>query len=112
MARPSWSSRCPPEMLRSAAVFVCVIVLITLISGSTMAGWHTLPFAIIPAIVLLGLLFERFVYKPIRSDTPGQGWERTAEQFTDPRSGRTVVVWYNPSTGERRYVSPPPDPAR
>jgi hypothetical protein len=70
-----------------------------------MAGWHILPFAAIPAFLLLGLLFERYVYKPIRTDRPGLGWDRTQERFADPRSGQNVVVYYNPRTGERRYVA-------
>jgi hypothetical protein len=107
MAQPSWSNRCRPDMLRSAAVLISAILVITLISGSTLNGWPTLPFAVIPGIVLLGLLVERFAYKPIRTDIPGPGWERTAEQFTDPKSGRAVVVWYNPTSGERRYVASP-----
>lgn len=92
-------------MLRAAALFICLIAVIVLVAGATNAGWHTLPFALIPAILLLGLLFERFVYKPVRSDRPGAGWDRTAEQFIDRRSGRNVVVYYNPRTGERRYVA-------
>lgn len=102
-------------MLRAAAFFVCLIATIALVAGSTMAGGHTLPFAVAPAILLLGLLFERYVYKPIRPEPPGPGWDRTPEKFTDPRSGRTVVVYYNHRTGERRYVADPgarpgPDP--
>jgi peptidoglycan/LPS O-acetylase OafA/YrhL len=94
-------------MLRSAALFVCLIAVIVLVTGATNAGWPTLPFALFPAILLLCLLFERFIYKPIRSDRPGPGWERTPERFADPRSGRNVVVYYNPRSGERRYVVEP-----
>jgi hypothetical protein len=94
-------------MLRVVAFFICVIALIALIAGATNAGWHTLPIAIAPALLLFGLLFERFIYKPIRSDKPGPGWDRTPERFVDPRSGQNVVVYYNKRTGERRYVAEP-----
>jgi hypothetical protein len=94
-------------MLRSATLFICVIAVIVLVAGATNAGWPTLPFALIPAILLLGLLVERFIYKPICSERPGPGWERTLERFADPRSGRNIVVYYNPRTGERRYVAEP-----
>ena len=94
-------------MLRAAGFFICVIALIALVAGATNAGWHTLPMAIAPALVLFGLLFERFIYKPIRTDRPGSDWDRTSERFTDPRSGRNVRVYYNPRTGERRYVAEP-----
>ena len=59
----------------------------------------------LPLILLLCLLFERYIYKPIRPEPPGPGWRKTPERFVDPRSGQTVVVYYNPRTGERRYVA-------
>jgi hypothetical protein len=92
-------------MLRAAVLFVCLIAVIGLIAGSTNAGWHTLPFALVFGLLLLGLLFERFIYKPIQSDRPGAGWDRTAERFVDRQSGQDVVVYYNPRTGKRRYVA-------
>jgi hypothetical protein len=94
-------------MLRAAALFVCLIALLVLVAGATNAGWHTLPIALVPGILLLALVFERFIYKPIRHDKPGPGWDQTTERFADPRSGQNVVVYYNPRTGERRYVAEP-----
>ena len=91
-------------MLRSAALLLMAALLAAALTGAAM-GLHTLPFAIAPAILLLGLLFERYVYKPIRLEPPGPGWDRTAEKFTDPHSGQAVVVYYNVRTGERRYVA-------
>jgi hypothetical protein len=68
--------------------------------------------AIVPAaagaVLLLALLVERFVYKPIRTEHPGPGWNKTAERFIDPGSGLNVVVYFNPRTGERRYVAGAP----
>jgi hypothetical protein len=93
-------------MLRSAALLITAVLLALSLMGA-MAGWHTLPFAVAPFILLLGLLCERYIYKPIRADPPGPGWDRTAEKFADPRSGQTVVVYYNARTGERRYVAEP-----
>jgi hypothetical protein len=97
-------------MLRAGLLFLSLIAVVALVAGSTMNGWHTLPAAIAPGLLLLALLFERFVYKPIRSEAPGAGWNRTDEQFIDPPSGRHVVVYYNPRTGERRYVAEPAAP--
>jgi hypothetical protein len=94
-------------MLRLAAIVVTAAVLVVMLAGAAAADWHTLPFTIAPAILLLGLMFERYVYKPIRLDPPGPGWNRTTEKFADPRSGQTVVVYYNPRTGERRYIADP-----
>jgi hypothetical protein len=91
-------------MLRSAALVLTAVLSAAFLAGVA-AGWHTLPFAVPPLILLLGLLFERYVYKPVRPEPPGPGWDRTSEKFVDPRSGQAVVVYYNPQTGERRYVA-------
>ncbi len=53
---------------------------------------------------VLGVLFERRRYKPILDAPPGPGWVATRERFVDEQSGATVVVWYNPRTGQRTYV--------
>jgi len=91
-------------MLRSGCLVVCSVVLAALLIGA-LAGWPTLPAAILPALLLLGLLVEQYVYQPIRPDPPGVGWEQTGERFIDPHSGQGVVVYYNPRSGERRYVA-------
>jgi hypothetical protein len=92
-------------MLHFVATIVTAAVLAVMLAGAAVTGWPTLPFAIAPALLLLGLLFERYVYKPTRLEPPGPGWDRTAEKFADPRTGQTVIVYYNPRTGERRYVA-------
>ena len=33
------------------------------------------------------------------------GWRPTAERFLDEDTDHALVVWFNPSTGERRYVA-------
>ena len=67
--------------------------------------------AIPGTILLLALIGERYVYKPIREDVPGPEWQRTTERFTDPGSGRDVVVYFHPRTGERRYIASSGDDA-
>lgn len=91
-------------MLRRGILIACLVVLTTAVAGAV-AGWHTLPLAILPSLLILGLLIERHVYKPIGAEPPGAGWERTQEQFIDPRSGQSVAVYFNARTGERRYVA-------
>jgi hypothetical protein len=91
-------------MLRNVALAVTALLVAAAVLGA-MAGWHTLPLAVLPGVLLLGLLFERYVYKPIRLEPPGPGWDRTQERFADPRTGQIVAVYYNPRTGERRYVA-------
>jgi hypothetical protein len=31
-------------------------------------------------------------------------WRATDERFVDPESGKLVTVWFDPQSGERRYV--------
>jgi 4-amino-4-deoxy-L-arabinose transferase-like glycosyltransferase len=56
-------------------------------------------------ILFLVLVFERFRYKAIDPSAPGPGFEASGERFIDPESGQPVDVWYNPDSGERRYVA-------
>ena len=51
------------------------------------------------------ILIERWRYKPLAQRPPGPDWQRTDERFVDPASGEPVTVFYQPATGERRYVS-------
>jgi hypothetical protein len=51
------------------------------------------------------VLFERWRYRPLTADQPGRDWHATPERFVDPESGRLVTVFFNPATGERRYVA-------
>ena len=57
------------------------------------------------AIVIFGIVYERYAYKTILDRLPaGTGWSRTTERFVDPKSGRLVTVYVKPITGERAYV--------
>jgi hypothetical protein len=55
-------------------------------------------------VIVLGTVFERWRYRP-NGARPGAGWEPTGERFQDPQTGKTVRVFYDPRSGERRYVS-------
>jgi len=59
------------------------------------------------AVILAGMLFERWRYRVPGTQAPA-GWQRTAERFVDPESGRTLTVYYDPASGERRYVGEEP----
>ena len=90
-------------MLRVALFVISGVLLVAGLAASC-AGWPAIPPSAVGGILLLALLFERYVYKPIRTEPPGPGWEQTAERFIDPKSGQNVTVYFNPRTGERRYV--------
>ena len=92
-------------MLRfSVLVFAGALVLVgvlLLMRGVAGPGCYALG---VGALIFLGTAFERWRYRP--SDTrPGAHWEPTGERFEDPQSGQTLQVFYDPRSGERRYVS-------
>ena len=62
-----------------------------------LAGWAL--------ILIVGLLIERWRYKPLTERRPGPDWTATDERFVDPETGKLVTVYYHPSSGERRYVA-------
>jgi|SRR5579863_6948408 len=55
-------------------------------------------------LVLSGLFQGR--YRPLSTtrSLEGAGWEQTGETFRDEESGVWVRVWFNPTSGERRYL--------
>ena len=55
-------------------------------------------------LLVLGTLWERFYYRGGTVRGEGGRWQATAERFRDEESGGLVTVWFNPVTGERRYV--------
>ncbi len=90
-------------MLRAAVILVAALIaaagIVLLSHGVHAAGWEALGVGL---IVLLGTLFERWRYT--RESREG-AWQSTGERFLDPTSGAPVEVLYDPSTGERRYVT-------
>jgi hypothetical protein len=62
-----------------------------------LAGWAL--------VLIVGLLIERWRYKPLAERSPGPDWTITDERFVDPETGKLVTVYYHPPTGERRYVA-------
>jgi len=89
-------------MLRTALLIVAGVLLAIGVMGLGKGfGW---PFLIWGAVLALGLLYERFRYKPLTRDMPGPDWERTTERFVDDETGRTVTVYMHKTTGERQYV--------
>ena len=58
------------------------------------------------ALLFVGLVFERWRYKPLSDARLGPEWIATEEGFVDPETGKLVTVYYHPATGERRYITP------
>ena len=94
--------------LLRAALFLVGGILLAAAGGSAIAGCNlgiVLQLAIPGLVLMFGLLVERWRYKPVTIHRPGPDWVPTNERFIDPESGETVTVFYQPSTGERRYVA-------
>jgi hypothetical protein len=77
--------------------FVCaaVLVIIEPLAWPALAG---------TGLLVLGTLWERFHYRGGTVQGEGGRWQATPERFLDEESGGLVTVWFNPVTGERRYV--------
>ncbi len=56
--------------------------------------------AVMLVTALLGRTYGSLVGRPRGGD-----WHPTDEKFVDPETGRLVTVWFDPATGNRRYVS-------
>lgn len=80
-----------------------------LILGSLFAAIDGIPapalwlFAV-GALIVIGTVFERVLYKPLKAGNPGPGWTETGERFVDPETGTMVKVLFNATSGERRYA--------
>jgi hypothetical protein len=94
-------------VLRSALLVIgaCLTAaaLLAAALGHASLAWHLA----LPGVVLLAaiLIERRHRYKPIETRPPGPDWTETPERFIDPESGKEVTVYFQPSSGERRYVS-------
>jgi hypothetical protein len=107
MAPPSSSiPRRKPDgvILRTAILIVAALAFTAALFGAFVdpGVWPT---ALVMAVIVLGTWFERRRYGALQARPVEPGWQPTSERFIDDASGRPVIVWYNPATGERRYVS-------
>lgn len=65
------------------------------------ASWPMLAMA---AVLLLGTVYERFHYRGVDPGAGLAGFQPTSERFRDEETGAMITVWFNPATGERRYI--------
>src|SRR5436189_4661907 len=83
------------SLLAAGAIALALLGCIAAAAG--LAGWAL--------ILIIGLLIERWRYKPLAERSPGPDWTVTDERFVDPETGKLVTVYYHPASGERRYVA-------
>lgn len=63
-----------------------------------------------PALLLIGVAaivtaIAEPIYGQAKGPPKGSNWRPTDERFVDPETHKTVTVWFDPATGERRYVA-------
>ena len=60
---------------------------------------------IVGVVVVLGVVAAVFGWDRYRSNAKATSAsaQPTSEVFTDPATGKSMRVWYDPSTGEREY---------
>jgi hypothetical protein len=63
-----------------------------------------------PALLILGVAaivtaLAEPIYGQANGRPKGNNWQATDERFVEPETGKTVTVWFDPATGERRYVA-------
>ena len=71
-----------------------------LLKGITGPGVQALGVGI---VIILGTLFERWRYTHNDRRLDAR-WQATGERFADPVTGKNIEVFYDPVSGERRYV--------
>ncbi len=79
--------------------------IVLLFGGAIGVGYGIMawPALAIGGLIVVGVLAERVIYKPLSQKAP-PGWQRTGERFVDDATGKTVEVFYDPKSGDRQYV--------
>lgn len=90
-------------MLRTLVLVAALLFLTAAVIGVALdpATWPTL---IAAGVSVGGIAFERVRYGAVQRAPSGGGWQETSERFIDDATGKPVSVWFDPRTGERRYV--------
>jgi len=97
---PPWSPK--NSEMRTVVLGIAVLLtasgLMCLLLGYGQ-GW---PMTLWGLLLLASVVFERWRYVR-RAGAMAGPWQATDERFADPETGKSVQVFYNPQTGERRY---------
>jgi hypothetical protein len=94
---------------RLCVVLLGAIIALAGIAGLTLGPAQGAGFPAVPALLLGCLIAVTAIAEPVygkllsRPSRPGN-WRPTGEKFIDPETGKPVEVWFEPNTGERRYV--------
>lgn len=88
------------------ALTIGLIVLGLSLIGVALGRGPFWPFFLLALLILASALLEPLYGRLVGRSGLGHGaWRPSGERFIDPETGRLVEVWFEPSTGERRYVA-------
>ncbi|MFA5964657.1 MAG: hypothetical protein WC804_11625 [Sphingomonas sp.] len=90
-------------ILRTIVLIVAAIAFVGALAG-TLVDTGVWPSLVASGVLLFGIAFERVRYGAAQRRPAGDSWQETPERFIDDETGRPVTVWFNPASGERRYV--------
>ena len=91
-------------MTRNGRTVVLLIAVVAIVAGLVLfhAGGG-IPLLVLGALILLTVFLEPR-YRGTLPGLPGPDWQQTSERFRDEESGEWLEVWFNPASGERRYL--------
>jgi hypothetical protein len=75
------------------------------VCGLCVWAWGGGLFLLICGLVVTATAVLERTYGNLVRRPAGRNWRPTDEKFVDPETGLLVTVWYDPATGDRRYVS-------
>ncbi|HLY35668.1 MAG TPA: hypothetical protein VKU35_03055 [Candidatus Limnocylindria bacterium] len=101
-------------LIAAVAALLMLVGLVAIAVGQVASGLWTLAMG---AVGILAVAFERTRYRSESAERqagspgpgggepepPGAPFRATDERFVDPTSGRSMRVYVNPDSGERRY---------
>ena len=90
-------------ILRTIVMVIAAIAFTGALAG-TLVDAGVWPSLLVAGIFLFGTAFERVRYGAAQRRPTGGIWQETDERFIDDETGRPVTVWFDPTTGARRYV--------
>jgi hypothetical protein len=101
---------------RGCVVLFGVVILLAAIGGLMLGSAQAPGFPAIPALILGCVIVVTAIAEPVYGKLTGrpraENWRLTGEKFIDPATGKLVEVWFDPKTGERRYVDAHEGPKR
>jgi hypothetical protein len=93
---------------RGCVVLFGAVIALAGIGGLMLGSAQAAGFPAIPALILGCVIVVTAIAEPVYgklSDRPrSANWRPTGEKFIDPATGKPVEVWFDPKSGERRYV--------